>query len=191
MKHLLIADNHDSFVYNLVELLRQLDECTMEIHYTEQITPAMVTHCHGLLLSPGPGIPTEQTHLMELIDSYHTELPMLGVCLGHQALAAYCGAELVQLRAPLHGHTDQLIIEHHDELLRDIPTGSHIGRYHSWVVQPDNLPATLQVTAHAQSDGTIMALRHRDLPLWGVQFHPESYISDHGRRYLHNFIAQL
>ena len=116
---------------------------------------------------------------------------MLGVCLGHQALASYCGAELVQLRAPLHGHTDQLIIDHHDALLRDIPTGSHIGRYHSWVVQPDSLPDTLQVTAHAQSDGTIMALRHRDLPLWGVQFHPESYISDHGRSYLHNFIAQL
>lgn len=191
MKHLLIADNHDSFVYNLVELLRQLDECTLEIHYTELITPAMVARSHGILLSPGPGVPTEQSHLMALIDSYHTELPMLGVCLGHQALAAYCGAELVQLRAPLHGHTDQLIIEHHDELLRDIPTGSHIGRYHSWVVQPDNLPDTLQVTAHAQSDGTIMALRHRDLPLWGVQFHPESYISEHGRCYLHNFIAQL
>ena len=116
---------------------------------------------------------------------------MLGVCLGHQALASYCGAELAQLRAPLHGHTDQLIIDHHDTLLRDIPTGSRIGRYHSWVVQPDSFPDTLQVTAHAQSDGTIMALRHRSLPLWGVQFHPESYISDHGRRYLHNFIAQL
>ncbi len=191
MKHLLIADSHDSFVYNLVELLRQLDECTFEIHYTEQITPDMVARCHGILLSPGPGVPTEQTYLMNLIDSCHKKLPMLGVCLGHQALAAYCGARLEQLQSPLHGHTDQLIIEHHDELLRDIPAGSHIGRYHSWVVQPDSLPDTLEVTAHARSDGSIMALRHRSLPLWGVQFHPESYISDHGRRYLHNFIAQL
>lgn len=191
MKHLLIADNHDSFVYNLVELLRQLSECTFEIHHTEQITDAMIAHCDGLLLSPGPGLPKEQGNLMSLIDTYHTQLPMLGVCLGHQALAEYLGAELQQLERPLHGHTDQLFVDHYDELLEGIPRGSRIGRYHSWIIKPDSLPDSLEVTAHAQSDGSIMALRHRDLPLWGVQFHPESYISDHGQHYLHNFIAQL
>jgi len=191
MKNLLIANNHDSFVYNLVELLRELSLCTFEIHDTELITPAMVARCQGMILSPGPGLPYEQEGLISLIDTYHTRLPILGVCLGHQALAHYFGARLQQIQVPLHGHSDRIVIDNCDELLDGIPMHSRIGRYHSWVVSPNNLPDTLQITAHAQSDGAIMAFRHRTHPLWGVQFHPESYISEHGSRYLHNFMAQV
>ncbi len=192
MKHILIANNHDSFVYNLVELLRHIPECASEVHYTEEITSEMMNRCDGLLLSPGPGLPDEQPNLMNLIARYHATVPMLGVCLGHQALAGYFGAELICLSAPLHGHIDVLThVDEKDCLLHGLPPQAHIGRYHSWIVDEETVPRCLCVTAHAQSDNSIMAFRHRDYPLFGVQFHPESYMSDGGAVYLRNFLSVI
>lgn len=192
MKKILIANNHDSFVFNLVELLRRIDECVFDIRFTEDISLASVHSYDGILLSPGPGLPCEQNNLMSLIDYCHTTHSILGVCLGHQAIAEYFGGKIFRQKTPLHGHVDRLErIEGNDLLLKDIPPGSVVGRYHSWAVDPISLPNDLEVTSYAESDGAIMSLSHTRLSVHGVQFHPESYITQRGETYIRNWIVSI
>lgn len=191
--HLLVADSHDSFVYNLVEILRKCPNCTFDVVATEHCPTLPLENYRGILLSPGPGHPEEVKGLMPLIArTVHTH-SLFGVCLGHQALALHFGGQLLQMPHPLHGHAEKLTIKEIEgrTLLEQLPADSSVGRYHSWCVAEEPFPNILEITATALSDGAIMAFRHKTLPLFGVQFHPESYLSPHGASIVQNWLAGL
>ena len=193
--HLLVIDNRDSFVYNVVELLRSLPELTFEVIPEGELELSSLPEHDGLILSPGPGVPSEFPRMQALIRAEAGVKPILGICLGHQALAEHYGATLVQLPAPRHGHASALVvIDPADSLVGAIPTGSLVGRYHSWAVDEASLPTCLVPTAYCADAGegrVLMAMRHRTEPIWSVQFHPESMISEHGRAYLSAFATAV
>ena len=193
--HLLVIDNRDSFVYNVVELLRSLPELTFEVIPEGELELSSLPEHDGLILSPGPGVPSEFPRMQALIRAEVGAKPILGICLGHQALAEHYGATLVQLPAPRHGHASALeVIDPADSLVGAIPTGSLVGRYHSWAVDDASLPTGLVPTAYcadADEGRVLMAMRHCTEPMWSVQFHPESMISEHGRAYLSAFATAV
>ena len=193
--HLLVIDNRDSFVYNVVELLRSLPELTFEVIPEGELELSSLPEHDGLILSPGPGVPSEFPRMQALIRAEAGVKPILGICLGHQALAEHYGATLVQLPAPRHGHASTLeVIDPTDSLVGAIPTGSLVGRYQSWAVDDASLPTCLVPTAYCADAGegrVLMAMRHRTEPVWSVQFHPESMISEHGRAYLSAFATAV
>ncbi len=193
--HLLVIDNRDSFVYNVVELLRSLPELTFEVIPEGELELSSLPEHDGLILSPGPGVPSEFPRMQALIRAEVGVKPILGICLGHQALAEHYGAKLVQLPAPRHGHASALeVIDPTDSLVGAIPTGSLVGRYHSWAVDEASLPTCLVPTAYCADAGegrVLMAMRHRTEPVWSVQFHPESMISEHGCAYLLAFATAV
>ena len=193
--HLLVIDNRDSFVYNVVELLRSLPELTFEVISEGELELSSLPEHDGLILSPGPGVPSEFPRMQALIRVEAGVKPILGICLGHQALAEHYGSTLVQLPAPRHGHASALVVtDSADSLVGAIPTGSLVGRYHSWAVDEASLPTCLVPTAYCADAGegrVLMAMRHRTEPMWSVQFHPESMISEHGRTYLLAFATAV
>lgn len=193
--HLLVIDNRDSFVYNVVELLRSLPELTFEVIPEGELELSSLPEHDGFILSPGPGVPSEFPRMQALIRAEAGIKPILGICLGHQALAEHYGATLVQLPVPRHGHASALeVIDPTDSLVGAIPTGSLVGRYHSWAVDEASLPTCLVPTAYCADGGegrVLMAMRHRTEPVWSVQFHPESMISEHGHAYLSAFVTAV
>lgn len=190
MQHILVIDNHDSFVYNLVQLLRQNGRCRFEIISNDRIADCHPRRFDKILLSPGPGIPEEAGDMPALIDQCKHTHPILGICLGHQAIAENFGASLQQLTSPRHGHSSPLnITDPGDPLFRQIPPGTPIGRYHSWVIDPAGLPACLKISS-LDEEGHIMSFYHASLPIHGLQFHPESIITRHGRQIIDNWLDE-
>lgn len=190
MKRILVIDNHDSFVYNLVQILRENEHCQFDIVYNDRVDFSVLGRYDKLLLSPGPGIPSEAGDLLALIDRCKTTHSILGVCLGHQAIAECFGARLQQLDYPKHGHPSPLtIIDPSDILYQDITSPVQVGRYHSWIIAPRTLPPFLKVSA-LDEDGNIMSFYHESLPLHGVQYHPESIITTHGKEIIKNWVIQ-
>lgn len=184
---LAVIDNHDSFVYNLVHLLRQMEQ-EVDVLRNDEISLPHLECYDRLLLSPGPGLPHEAGLLLPLLLHYAERKPILGVCLGHQALAVAFGGELAQLPQVLHGICTPCRCTVPDELLfQHLPETFSVGRYHSWVVDDASLPSCLEVTARSD-EGLIMALRHRSLPLRSVQFHPESILTPEGPSMLRNWL---
>lgn len=174
MKKVLVVDNDDSFVYNIVEMLRHL--CHVEVVNHRELMSYRVTDFDGVVLSPGAGLPSEYPQIMEFLSHYAGRCSILGVCLGHQAIAQHFGATLVQLSSPKHAHCSRLV-KCELGLLESV---TEVGRYHSWVVSMDEFPVELVVTSRDE-EGHIMSLRHGVLPIYGVQFHPESIITTSGR----------
>ena len=145
----------------------------------------------GILLSPGPGIPAEAGELLKLIEFCKYTHPILGICLGHQALAETFGASLYNLSRPLHGHRSVLKkVDEHDPLFEDLADPIQVGRYHSWVIDPETMPGEL-ITSSIDEQGHIMSFYHTELPIHGIQFHPESYISDCGSGIIRNWLKMV
>lgn len=192
MKKVLIIDNYDSFVYNVVQLLRETAEPVgYDIVRNDEIDFSGLENYGGILLSPGPGIPAEAGELLKLIRSCKYTHPILGICLGHQAIAEAFGASLYNLPHPLHGHRSVLKgVDRRDPLFKDLPDPVQVGRYHSWVVDPATMPGEL-ITSSIDEQGHIMSFYHAGLPIHGVQFHPESYISDCGTGMIRNWLNML
>ena len=185
---ILVIDNYDSFVFNLVQYLGQLGaEC--EVRRNDEITVGDVGRfgAAGVLLSPGPGTPERAGIMMDVITAYAGKLPLFGVCLGHQAIGAAFGATVTRAPELLHGKTSAV---HHEGagVLSGLPSPFTATRYHSLALDPDSVPPELEVTARTSS-GVIMAARHRDLPIEGVQFHPESVLTEGGHTMLANWLA--
>lgn len=185
---ILIFDNYDSFTYNLVHLVRELGYEDVDVYRNDQISLEAVQAYDKVILSPGPGIPSEAGLLLPLIKAYAPTKPILGVCLGEQAIGEAFGAQLLNLSEVYHGVASEatLVAEHY--LFDGLPQRIQIGRYHSWVVSSEDLPACLEVTA-VDAQGQIMALRHRDYDVHGVQFHPESILTPEGKTILRNFLS--
>ncbi len=185
---ILVIDNYDSFVFNLVQYLGQLGaEC--EVRRNDEITVAEVAEfgAAGVLLSPGPGTPDRAGIMMDVIAEYAGKLPMFGVCLGHQAIGAAFGGTVTRAPELLHGKTST--VQHKGEgVLAGLPDPFTATRYHSLAVLPETLPEEIEVTGWTES-GVVMAMRHRTLPIEGVQFHPESVLTEGGHTMLANWLA--
>ncbi len=187
--NLLVLDNYDSFTYNLVQYLEELLERPVTVRRNDAIGLDEAARFDAIVLSPGPGLPAEAGIMPELIRALAGRVPILGVCLGHQAIAEAFGGSLINLADVWHGKETDIHIRVADEaLFAGLPNPFRAGRYHSWVVDAATLPDALEVTA-TDAAGQIMALRHRTLPLHGVQFHPESIMTPQGRQLLANWLA--
>lgn len=185
----LVLDNYDSFTYNLVHLLRRLGVSEMTVVRNDKISVADALRFDKILLSPGPGVPCEAGIMPELVRCAAAEKSILGVCLGHQCIGEVFGARLVNMPEPVHGKaTLTSVSDAHERLFSGVPSPLKTGRYHSWLVSRENFPADLVITA-VDEHGDIMALRHRRYDVRGVQFHPESVLTEHGEQMLKNWLS--
>jgi anthranilate synthase/aminodeoxychorismate synthase-like glutamine amidotransferase len=185
---ILLLDNYDSFTYNLAQYLGELG-CQVEVHRNDRISVEQIARRkpERILISPGPCTPQEAGICVELIQKLAGKIPILGVCLGHQAIGAAFGGKIVRAPKLFHGKTSQI---RHDGsgVFRGLPNPFTATRYHSLIVERKSLPAELQVTAETDDD-IIMGMRHRQYPLMGVQFHPESVLTESGKQLLKNFLT--
>ena len=182
-----LIDNYDSFTYNLYHYLGELG-ATLSVHRNDQVSVAEIIKAapQGIILSPGPCTPNEAGICLELVKTAAGRIPLLGVCLGHQAIGQVFGGNVVRAPTPMHGKISR--VRHNGRDLFDGIVGDFAAtRYHSLIVDRATFPAELEITADTE-DGIVMGLRHRKHPLWGVQFHPESIESQHGHRILANFL---
>ena len=185
---ILILDNYDSFTYNLVHYIEEELGEPIDVYRNDEIELDAVAAYDLIVLSPGPGLPAQAGIMPELIRRYKGEKTIFGVCLGHQAIGEAFGASLHNLAEVHHGiETDMQRTLDDDELFADVPRDFRAGRYHSWVIDPKTLPVELEITA-TDAGGGIMALRHREFPIFGVQFHPESIMTEHGRLMIRNLL---
>ena len=184
---ILIFDNYDSFTYNLLHAVKSLGYHSVDVIRNDKIDLSAVAQYDKIILSPGPGLPEEAGLLMSLIRQYAETKSILGVCLGHQALGEVFGAKLENIPFVFHGVQTPVDIIAGDYLFDGIPNEILVGRYHSWIVSEDHFPAELEITA-VDKAGDVMAMKHRQLDLHGVQFHPESILTPEGIRIIQNFL---
>jgi anthranilate synthase component 2 len=185
---ILIFDNYDSFTYNLVHLVEKILHQKVDVYRNDQITLEKVQEYDKIILSPGPGIPTEAGLLLPLIKQYAASKSILGVCLGHQAIGEAFGGKLINLSTVYHGvATDCQLSTVNCQLFKGLPEKITIGRYHSWIVSDQDFPGELEVTARDENN-YIMALQHTKYDVQGVQFHPESILTPDGEKIMKNWL---
>jgi anthranilate synthase/aminodeoxychorismate synthase-like glutamine amidotransferase len=184
----LVIDNYDSFTYNLVQYLGELGATVVVRRNDEATVEALRALGHTrVVISPGPGRPEQAGVSLEVIKEFGPRMPLLGVCLGHQAIGLAFGGEVVRAPQPIHGKTSA--VEHDGKgVFTGLSPSFQAGRYHSLIVGEETLPAELEIAARTTADKLVMGLRHRTMPIHGVQFHPESVLTEEGRRILRNFL---
>ncbi|HAA14593.1 MAG TPA: aminodeoxychorismate/anthranilate synthase component II [Cytophagales bacterium] len=190
---ILVLDNYDSFTYNLVHILREQGHGgVMDVIRNDQMSVADVDAYSHILLSPGPGIPSEAGIMMDVIKTYAPTKTMLGVCLGHQGISESFGAELYNMPEVLHGIANKVALhmEANDRLFDGLPEAFMTCRYHSWSVKPKSVTDTTPLVVTARDEnGEVMAIRHKEYDVRGVQFHPESILTEHGKQMIANWLA--
>jgi anthranilate synthase component II len=184
---ILVFDNYDSFTYNLVHALREISDAEIEVVRNDKLKLEDAVIYDKIVLSPGPGVPSEAGLLLDLIRMYAPTKSILGVCLGHQALCEAFGAKLINLTDVHHGLSEKVTRIANDPLFEGLPDTFDVGRYHSWAVSPENLPDCIEVTV-LDDEGQIMAMRHKQYNIHGVQFHPESVLTPLGKEILSNWL---
>ncbi len=189
---ILVFDNYDSFTYNLVHLVEKITHQKVDVFRNDQITLEQVNAYDKIILSPGPGIPSEAGLLLPLIKAYASNKSILGVCLGHQAIGEAFGANLENLSTVYHGVATPIKVksEHtktNNDVFNELSDTLEVGRYHSWVVSKENFPQVLEITAEDEN-GLIMGLRHKTFDVQGVQFHPESVLTPEGEKIMRNWL---
>ena len=185
---ILVIDNYDSFTYNLVHILRELGYSdSMKIVRNDQFEMDEVDQYDNILLSPGPGVPSEAGLMPQVIKRYAATKNILGVCLGHQAIGEAFGSQLLNLPKVYHGIVTQIEVIERDRIFDGIPTSYEVCRYHSWVIDKEKVGGDLEVTSIAEN-GNIMSVKHREYNVRGVQFHPESIMTEHGKQIIKNWM---
>ncbi len=184
---LLVFDNYDSFTYNLVHAVKKLGYKDVEVHRNDQIALEDIAKYDKIILSPGPGIPSESGILLDVIKTYAPTKAIFGVCLGLQAIGEAFGGKLLNLPEVYHGVSTNAKLMIDDVLFKGLPRNIEVGRYHSWVVANENLPNCFDITA-IDDNGLIMALRHKEYDVCGVQFHPESVLTPEGEKMIKNWL---
>lgn len=184
----MVIDNYDSFTYNLVQYFGQLG-VTQKIYRNDQITPAeaLALNPDRVLISPGPCSPTEAGVSLDMIKAFAGKKPIFGVCLGHQSVGHYFGGKVIRADRLMHGKVSP-ILHNGKDLFKGMPNGFNATRYHSLLVEKSTFPDCLEITAET-AEGEVMGLRHKTLPIWGVQFHPESIATENGMKILENFLT--
>lgn len=183
---ILLVDNYDSFTFNLVHYLEGLD-CNVNVERNDEINFERLRDYDKIVLSPGPGLPSEANGMMELIQKCAASMPILGVCLGFQALVEYFDGEIFNQNEIIHGHAVDCVVDNSSKLFINLPTQFKVGLYHSWAANEENFPQPLKITARSNTD-VIMAFEHKELPIAGVQFHPESILTENGKEIIGNFL---
>lgn len=187
MNKIVLIDNYDSFTFNLVHYLEELD-CEVLVFRNDEFDLEEIRNFDTIILSPGPGIPSQSGLLLDVIKMYSSTKKILGICLGHQAIGEAFGATLLNLDAVYHGVSSKITISDTTEtLFNNLPQQIEVGRYHSWVINPVNLPEALEVTSVSEN-GEIMSIRHKQFNVKGIQFHPESILTPLGKNILSNWI---
>ena len=186
MKKILVINNHDSFTYNLVDLIRQL-QVRFDVVSIEDLSLDCVEGYTHILISPGPDVPSMYPQLFAMLERFYQTKSILGVCLGHQTLCEFFGGEIYNLPSVRHGQKRRLKVRSNSGLFLGLPAEFEIGLYHSWAVQTGSMPETLEITAVCD-DEIVMATQHKNLPIFSVQFHPESYMSEFGEQVLQNWL---
>lgn len=184
---ILVFDNYDSFTYNLVHAVKKLGYPNVEVHRNDQIALEEIARFDKIILSPGPGVPSESGILLDLIRTYAPIKPILGVCLGEQAIAEAFGGTLINLSQVHHGVSSMVEVIEDDVLFNGLEKKLEVGRYHSWAAEKNSLPDCLKITA-VDEEGMIMALAHKTYDVRGVQFHPESVLTPKGEQMLKNWL---
>ena len=184
---LLILDNYDSFTFNLVHLVEKVSEIIVDVVKNDQISLKEVNQYDKILLSPGPGIPSQAGIMPELLSTYKSSKSILGICLGLQAIGETFGASLMNLNTVYHGLAMPIRIVEKDSIFNNCPSSFKAGRYHSWVIDSKNFPPELTITA-VDDTNLIMAVKHKTLDVRGVQFHPESILSEYGETIIYNWL---
>lgn len=184
---IVIIDNYDSFTYNLAHLVRELG-AEVTVYRNDKFDMAQLEAFDKIILSPGPGIPAEAGQLLDVIRTYAGKKPILGVCLGHQAIGEVFGGQLTNLSDVYHGVATPCKIIEADYLFQGLTSQIEIGRYHSWVVDTKDFPSCLEVTS-VSNEGYIMSLRHREFDIRGIQYHPESILTPQGKDIMQNWLA--
>jgi anthranilate synthase component 2 len=184
---ILVLDNYDSFTYNLVHIIEKIGGCDVSVFRNDKIGLSQVEAYDKVVLSPGPGIPSEAGILMKLVKQYMTSKPILGVCLGHQAIAEVFGGKLINLSKVHHGVATQMKIIAKDYMFEGLPESYSVGRYHSWAVEKKSIPEDFVITA-VDIEDEILAISHKKHDLKGVQFHPESILTEHGEKLMYNWL---
>ena len=185
---ILVFDNYDSFTYNLVQYVEKVSSSKVDVFRNDKISLEEIGKYDKILLSPGPGIPSEAGLLLDVIKKYAPTKSMLGVCLGQQAIGEVFGGKLVNLDSVYHGVATEMEVVKEDVLFKGLPTKFKAGRYHSWVVDSKNFPSELEVTVKDEN-GYVMGLRHKKFDVRGVQFHPESILTEHGLEIISNWLS--
>ena len=185
---ILLLDNHDSFTYNLAELLYRIGGSTVAVRTPEELALPEVKKYDKVIFSPGPGLPEEHPFMFRILEEFDIVKPFLGVCLGMQAMVVHFGGSLIQMTGIVHGKDQKLLVLHPEfYLFRNIPDHTAVGLYHSWAVNLAGFPDCLEITA-VSSEGIVMAVHHKKYDLCGMQFHPESIITERGSLMLSNWI---
>lgn len=182
-----IVDNYDSFTYNLVHYFEDISNIKPLVFMNDEINWDELDQCSHIVLSPGPGLPKSSGELMKVIDRYHGNKNMLGVCLGMQAIAEYFGGSLINLQEVQHGVQTKIRVVTTSKLYQGFTEDIFVGRYHSWAVDERSLPGILKTTARDEH-GIAMSLEHVSLPIYAVQYHPESIMTDNGKKILKNWL---
>ncbi len=187
---IIVVDNYDSFTYNLVQMIRKIPGTMVDVVRNDMVTPGMIDSYDKIILSPGPGLPSEAGDLKKIIGDYAGKKGIFGVCLGMQAIGEVFGATLENLKTVFHGvATDIIVSEPADTIFRDVPARFSGGRYHSWVVSEKDLPGCLFVSS-VDEEGRIMSLSHKTMNVKGVQFHPESVLTPCGAKIISNWLSE-
>lgn len=190
MEKILVLDNYDSFTYNLVHYIEADLNYEVDVYRNDEITLEEVNKYNTIVLSPGPGLPKDAGILKELIKTYASTKKILGVCLGMQAIGEVFGGKLENLNTVFHGVATTLkVIDTDDLLYKNLPPEFNVGRYHSWVISPQEFPKVLNITA-VEENNQIMSIKHKDFNVYGVQFHPESILTEYGKEIIQNFLAK-
>ena len=184
---ILLLDNYDSFTYNLLHAVKELGATDVEVVRNDQINLDEVERFDKIILSPGPGIPEEAGLIIAVAKELGKEIPILGVCLGHQAICAAYGATVTYAKELMHGKQSDASFDTESLLFKGCPKKAKVARYHSLAADADTMPDCLKITA-TTDDGEIMAVEHKEYPIYGVQFHPESIMTPDGKQMLNNFI---
>lgn len=186
----LIVDNNDSFSYNLKQLLEQSKLCSYDVKNIDELNISDVELYDKVILSPGPGLPSELPLLREIIIQHHKHSPILGVCLGFQAIVEAFGGSLYNMNKPYHGIQKSIDFVNYDSIFDDIENNTDVGLYHSWAALEEGFPQELIITSKSE-DGIIMSLKHRHSELRGIQFHPESIITKSGQKMINNWLSLI
>lgn len=185
---ILVIDNYDSFTYNLVHAIKKISGLPVDVYRNDEISLDEIEKYDKIVLSPGPGIPVEAGLLLEIIKEYAPKKSMLGVCLGHQAIAEAFGGKIRNMNKVLHGIATPVLLTHNKSVLfKDLPDTFDVGRYHSWVVTSEHLPKCFKITSY-DKDGLIMSMQHKKFDVQSVQFHPESVLTPHGEKIISNWL---
>ena len=187
MENIALIDNHDSFTYNIKHLIEQTGSW-VDVFDSLSLDINLLDNYQKLIIGPGPGLPLDYPNITSLLEKYAQTKSILGICLGHQAIAQYFGAQLYNLNDVFHGITSLLSVDNSNVLFRELPSKIPVGRYHSWAVDSENLPNSLKITAKTDNH-IIMGLQHTYYNICGIQFHPESILTPQGEKMMSNWIS--